>query len=336
MSLLRRVVLVSLLACAQAIAADPEPEAAKVPAAPVEEKPAIAAPAKESEARPDEGQSRERASRGEALTFYAAGGVYGLTTGIWINSLFGLTNPGVAALFPLTLTAAGVVGAYSVDSTLAPRRGVLAATTLGLGLGAANGAGIAAAQSTASDKSRSWNYATQGSLAFVLMTGGAVGGYAYGEYVRPDARGVAFVGNGAAWGAITGVFLGAGGTSGPWEAGASLWGTIAMNAGAATTAIAAAIGGAPSFKTQRYMWLGYGAGTAASSAVYLSYLFSSEDPRVGLVTNAIGGLAGLAVGAAFGAGLTDDAEATAGLLDGSHLSFSPVPGGGVARRSGAL
>ena len=46
----------------------------------------------------------------------------------------------------------------------------------------------------------------------------------------------AFAGSGAAWGAITGSFFGAGVTGGTWQGGSALWGTIAMNAGAVTTA----------------------------------------------------------------------------------------------------
>ena len=274
-------------------------------------------------------------TRGEKLAFYAAGGIYGLTAGIWIDSLFGLTDPGVAPIFPVVLGAGGAVGAYLLDQGLSPRRGVLAAATLGMGLGAANGVGIAATQAQYSQDGKGWNFATQGTFGFVLMTAGAAGGYAYGEYVHPDAKTVAFVGNGAAWGAITGSLFGAGVTGGEWPAGAGLWGTIGLNAGTVVTAMVAASNGAPTFRTQRYMWYGYGAGTAISSLIYVAYAFSDGNPRRGLVTNALGGVAGLVGGALWGAGL-EDAPDEASNETTSHFAFSPVPGGAMAMASGAF
>ena len=335
MNAVRRTLLATLVTCSAAFAADPEPE--PTPAA-------SAAPAKNSVDAPSGKPSNatempandERASRGEQLAFYTAGGVYGLTAGIWVNSIFGLTDPGVAAVFPVALGAAGVVGAYAIDTNLTPRRGTLAATTLGMGLGAANGAGIAMAQGAYSDKDKSWNYTTQGSLAFLLMTAGAAGGYAYGEYVHPDAKAVAFAGSGAAWGAMTGAMFGAGVTGSEWQAGSSLWGIIGLNAGTLATASVAAMSGAPSFATQKYMWYGYGAGTALSSLVYVAYAFSDANARGGLVTNALGGVAGLAVGAVLGAGLQDEPETARTTWEHTHFAFAPVQGGGLAMATGSF
>jgi hypothetical protein len=336
MNAARLTLAVSFLVSAQAFASDPEPEAPAsaptVPAAPVAQPAPKPAPAAEPAPA-----TEERASRGEQVAFYTAGGLYGLTAGVWVNSLFGLTNPGIAPIFPVALGAAGVVGAYAMDTTLTPRRGVLAATTLGMGLGAANGAGIALSQANYAGPGEGWNFATQGTFTFLLMTAGAAGGYAYGEYVRPDAKAVAFAGNGAAWGAITGTLFGAGVTGGPWAAGASLWGTIGMNGGAAIAATVAASAGAPSFRTQKYMWAGYGVGTAVSSLVYIAYAFSDDDPRAGLVTNALGGVAGLAVGAVMGAGLEDEPEtAQSGTWSNTHFALAPVNGGGMAMAVGSF
>jgi hypothetical protein len=205
-----------------------------------------------------------------------------------------------------------------------------------MGLGAANGAGIALAQAAYTDKDKSWNYATQGSLAFLLMTAGAAGGYAYGEYVHPDAKAVAFAGSGAAWGAMTAAMFGAGVTRSEWQAGSSLWGIVGLNAGTVATASVAAMNGAPSFATQKYMWAGYGAGTALSSIVYIAYAFSDENPRGGLVTNALGSVAGLAVGAVLGAGLKDDPETARSTWENTHFAFAPVQGGGMAMTTGAF
>jgi hypothetical protein len=340
MTVVRRTLVASLLVTASALAADPEVNAAPVAEAPAA-KPAeaVAKPAEpvaKATAAASTDAPYEKPTRGEQLAFYTAGGVYGLTAGVWVNSLFGLTNPGLAAIFPVALGAGGVVAAYAMDTSLAPRRGVLAATTLGMGLGAANGAGIAITQGQYNDKSNSWNYATQGTFTFLLMTAGAAGGYAYGEYVHPDTKAIAFVGNGAAWGAMTGALFGAGVTGGEWSAGASLWGTIGLNIGAASTASLAAMSGAPSLRTQRYMWYGYGAGTALSSLVYIAYAFSDDNPRAGLVTNALGGVAGLAVGAVLGAGLEDEPETASTTWSNTHFGFAPVQGGGVAMASGSF
>jgi hypothetical protein len=337
MNAARLTLAVTFLACASASASDPEPEgsaaASPTPAAPVAPvtRPAPAPRAPEPAPAPE-----ERASRGEQLAFYAAGGVYGLTAGVWVNSLFDLTNPGIAPIFPIALGTAGVIGAYAIDTTMTPRRGVLAATTLGMGLGAANGAGIALAQANYANPGEGWNFATQGTFTFLLMTAGAAGGYAYGEYARPDSRAVALTGNGAAWGALTGALFGAGVTGGPWGAGSSLWGTIGMNGGAALAATVAASAGAPSFRTQKYMWSGYAIGAAVSSVVYIAYAFSDDNPRAGLVTNALGGVAGLAIGGVMGAGLEDEPEVAPSAWANTHFTVAPVNGGGMAMAVGSF
>jgi hypothetical protein len=54
------------------------------------------------------------------------------------------------------------------------------------------------------------------------------------------------------------------------------------------------------------MWVGFLAGTAASSIVYLFYIGSSADPRHGLIANSLGGLAGVGLAAALTANMKDD------------------------------
>jgi hypothetical protein len=84
------------------------------------------------------------------------------------------------------------------------------------------------------------------------------------------------------------------------------------------------------------LWGGTGGGAALSSLVYIAYAFSDDDPRAGLVTNALGGVAGLAVGAVMGAGLEDEPEAAPSAWSNTHFTLAPVNGGGMAMAVGSF
>ena len=90
----------------------------------------------------------------------------------------------------------------------------------------------------------------------------------------------------------------------------------------------------PTWNTQKYMWLGYGAGAVASSLVYLPYAFIDDgEPRRGLIANGIVALAGAAGGAVLGAVLDgDDGQSAHRGEDFKapfHLGFAPTQGGGT-------
>src|SRR6185436_4428417 len=97
----------------------------------------------------------------------------------------------------------------------------------------------------------------------------------------------------SAWGAVSGTLFGAGISGRDWKDGAAIAGLVGFNAGMVVTGALSVAGYVPSYRSLSYMWLGYLAGTAIASVVYVFYLFSDSDPKHGLIANAAGGVAGL-------------------------------------------
>src|SRR6185436_15522859 len=97
----------------------------------------------------------------------------------------------------------------------------------------------------------------------------------------------------SAWGAVSGTLFGAGISGRDWKDGAAIAGLVGFNAGMVVTGALSVAGYVPSYRS-----LGYLAGTAIASVVYVFYLFSDSDPKHGLIANAAGGVAGLCLAAA--------------------------------------
>ena len=270
------------------------------------------------------------------MTFlYGTSIAYGVGTGIWIDALAKASDPGLAFIAPLALGAAMPVGVYLWDENVTLHRGVPASTALGLTLGAVEGLAISGTQWTFThDRGRDWGFQTQTTATWVLATGGGVGGFFFGEWLRPDPRSLGFIASGAGWGALTGTLFGAGVVGGDWKDGASVAGLIGYNTGILATAALSTVY-TPSWSTQKWMWIGYGAGVATGLLVYPFYLFSDAPVRHGLVANAIGGLAGLALAAAFAGGMSDDEPTGPGgkrtkvFNPPFQLGFAPTPKGGA-------
>lgn len=82
------------------------------------------------------------------------------------------------------------------------------------------------------------------------------------------------------------------------------------------------------------MWLGDVLGTVATTPVYLFYIGSKADPRHGLIANALGGLAGLAVAAAFTGSMTDP-PGTSSSMPPFQLAIAPQQGGAQLTAAGS-
>ena len=268
---------------------------------------------------------------GEMAFLYGASAVYGVGTGVWIDALGKVSDPGIAFIAPLILGAAGPIGVYFLDQGVNLHRGVPASISTGLTLGAIEGLAIAGTQAQLSDPGNGWSFRGSASLTWTLATAGGIGGYAFGEWLHPDPRSLGFIASGSGWGALSGAMLGAGasGGGGAWKDGAMIGGLIGYNAGI-LAAGALSVAYVPSWQTQKYMWIGYAAGTAATSIVYAFYLFSDADPKHGLIANSLGGLAGVAVAAALTANMTDDDGGKQAWVPPFQLGFTPLPQGGAA------
>src|SRR6185437_13844747 len=134
-----------------------------------------------------------------------------------------------------------------------------------------------------------------------LATGGGIGGFAFGEWLKPDPRSATFIGSGAAWGTLSASMFGISvqGRHQDWKDSASVAGLIGYNLGIAATG-ALTVFHTPSFQSQKWMWAGYLIGAAAGCIVFPFYLFV-DNPVVkhGLIGPALGGLAGTALAGAF-------------------------------------
>jgi hypothetical protein len=260
---------------------------------------------------------------------YVTSAAYGVGTGIWIDSLAKTSDPGIAVIAPAAFGAAVPVGLYFWDQADTFDRGVPSTMATGLLLGAIEGIAIDGLQwqLTGNGGPNTWKFSTQTSVTFLTATAGGVGGYAFGEFLQPQPRSLGFIASGAGWGSLAGFLFGAGVVGGDWKDGAAVWGFAGYNAGLATTALLSTVY-VPSWQTIRYMWLGDLLGTLATTPVYLFYIGSSAEPRHGLIANAVGGLAGLALAAVLTANLSDPGDTTA-WTPPFQLSVGPTPHGGA-------
>ena len=280
---------------------------------------------------------------GELLLLYGTTAAWGVGTGIWADILGNVHDPGIAFIAPVLIGAAAPVGIYLWDSYTPLDRGVPASIATGLTLGAIEGVAISGtAWQLGGNQGPQSSWQAWSTVTWALSTAGGVGGYFFGEYVRPDPRTLSFIVSGAGWGSISGVFLGAGSeTKAAWQAqrddgssntptafgdGASVGGLIGYNAGILATGVASIAGWVPSYRTQQAMWGGYVAGSLAGSLVYLGYI-NNPDPHHGMIANGLGGLAGVAIAAAITANMKDTAKA---WVPPFQIGLTPTPRGGAA------
>ncbi|MGH7440786.1 MAG: hypothetical protein ACRENE_34280, partial [Polyangiaceae bacterium] len=74
-------------------------------------------------------------SPGEMVYLYGISAAYGVGTGIWIDSVAGVSDPGIALIAPLVLGGAMPIGAYVWDSQQELDRGVPSSMATGMLLG---------------------------------------------------------------------------------------------------------------------------------------------------------------------------------------------------------
>lgn len=237
---------------------------------------------------------------------YGTSALYGVGSGVWIDSLAGTSDPGIAILAPVAVGAAVPIGLYLWDQYDEFDRAVPSTISTGLLLGAVEGVAIDGLQwqLTGNGGPDSWNFKTNTSVVFLTTTVGGIGGYAFGEWLQPDPRALAFISSAAGWGSMAGVLFGGGVVGGDWKDGAAVWGFAGYNAGIVATGALSTLY-TPSYTTLKYLWLGDVLGTLATTPVYLFYIGGNSDPRHGMIANAFGGLAGLALAAVFTANMTD-------------------------------
>jgi hypothetical protein len=258
------------------------------------------------------------------------GAAYGVGTGIWIDSLANINDPGLDLIAPILLGAGVPIGFYLWDYNAEFDRGVASSLATGLLLGGVEGISIAGLQwqftGGENGDANQWKFSTQTTVTFLAATAGGVGGYAFGEWLQPDPRSLGLIASGSGWGAIAGILFGAGVVNGDWKDGSAVWGFAGYNAGILATGALSTVY-TPSWQTLKYMWIGDALGTLATTPVYLFYIGSSADPRHGLIVNSLGGLVGIGVAAAFTANMTDSGSAS--WVPPFHFALAPTERGGA-------
>jgi hypothetical protein len=81
------------------------------------------------------------------------------------------------------------------------------------------------------------------------------------------------------------------------------------------------------------MWIGDVLGTIATTPVYLFYIGNSADPRHGLIANALGGLAGVAIAGAITA-YWKDPVSTSEWTPPFQMALAPMQGGAALTAMG--
>jgi hypothetical protein len=265
---------------------------------------------------------------------YGVGAAYGFGTGIWIDSLANVSDPGIWLVAPLVFGAAVPVGTYFWDYTSEFHHGTPTSIATGLLLGGIEGVSIAGLQwqLTGNGGPNTWQFSVDTSVTFLAATAGGVGGYAFGEWFHPDPRSLGLIGSGAGFGSIFGVLFGSGVVNGDWKQGAAVWGFAGYNAGILATGILSTQY-VPSWVSLKYMWLGELGGIIATTPVYLFYIGSSADPRHGLIANALGGLAGVGIAAVVTANWKDKGTAQ-DWTPPFQMAVSPTQGGAALTAMG--
>jgi hypothetical protein len=264
---------------------------------------------------------------------YGTGIAYGVGTGIWIDALAKESDPAIAFVAPAALGAAVPIGLYLWDYMDEFDRAVPSTIATGILLGGVEGIAVSGLQwqLTGNGDANTWSFRGQTTAAFLGATVGGVGGYFFGEYLEPDPRSLALIASAAGWGTINGVLLGGGavGTRHDIGDGAAVWGFAGYNAGIIAAGAVSTVY-VPSWKMIKYMWLGDILGTLATTPVYLFYIGSSGDNVYhGMIANAAGGLAGLAIAAVLTANMSD-APGAASWVPPFQLAVAPLAHGGAS------
>jgi hypothetical protein len=319
---------------------------------------------------------------------YATSAAFGLVTGTWIDTL-SLCSPdnkkkdstGTVIIDPVTgkstnqCDPAGALVSPLLLGTLFPlgfflwdnftkggiHRGVPSSISTGLIIGALEGLGVAGANFAIAGDTTGNRWGSNGIMTSVWVGSalGGIGGYAFGEAVRPDPRKIALVASGAGWGALMGSSFGGGvaNSDGPSVAQGMLVGNlVGINVGVITTGVLAAVGYDPSWQSLKYMWLGAGIGLLGTSAIiYPIYLATGQQDQTlncgdptnrhgcplvnhGMVANSFGMLAGVVIAGILTRELKDPEpmpvpENTAPPPPpGSPNSPPPLPSGPTAKR----
>ncbi len=290
------------------------------------------------------GSSRD-SSEIEIGTLYVTSAAYGVGLGVWFDSETGFDDPGLKFIPPVALGLAAPVGVFFLDQPAMPR-GMPAAISAGLMIGAGEGLGIWSYQYTSTDAHDSWGFRGLARSMTLGSTLGGIGGFALAVTQEPSPKTSVLLGSATIWGTVVGSMMGYGSTSasrdtfGTANEGASLGGLIGFNVGLGAAAAVSTVY-VPSWSQLGWMWAGGGVGTAVGLPIYLAYAGSDKPAKRGLVFQGITTGLGIAAGAIFSSqlgdqlGLNDDTKKSS-FAQITGLGLMPLHGGAGVQMMGLL
>ncbi len=246
----------------------------------------------------------QRASGLEMGYLYAASAAWGVGTGIWIDALANVGDPGLMAIAPVVFGLAAPATVFVLDRTTNIPRGLPSSIATGMLLGAGEGFGIAGYNHVKAYDDNTWGFKGLSTAGFIGATVGGGAGAALYFVGHPSPKTNIFLASSAFWGAAIGTELGGGASNGSWTTyandGMALGGLIGFNVLAAGAGALSTVW-IPSYNQLGWMWGGYAVGTVASLPVYIFYAAAPDyDPRRGLIFQGVAGTLGLVAGALLG------------------------------------
>jgi hypothetical protein len=288
---------------------------------------------------------RKKSTALEVGYLYVTAGAYGVGTGIWIDAMAGIDDPGLRLIMPGVLGVAAPVGVFVLDQYVyrpAMPEGLPSAIATGFVVGAGEGLGVASTQWVRADEANEWTFKGLASSEVIGSTLGGAGGYALYYFLRPHPKSNIFIASSVFWGSAIGSFFGGGvsssvpdnpapgdgtGTWGKTNDTVALGGLIGFNVALGGAVLLSAAGWRPSWDQIGWMWGGLALGTVVSLPVYLFYAGSDHDPRRGLVFQGVAGTLGLVAGALIGR--PDKPGAIAEAPSTTRPAFAKIRGGGL-------
>jgi hypothetical protein len=281
--------------------------------------------------------SQPRSTPLEVGYLYGASAVWGVGTGIWVDALAGIDDPGLRLIAPAVLGLAAPAGVFFLDSPPLPR-GLPSAVATGMLIGAGEGLGIASYQYVTATKADEWGFLGLATSEVVGSTVGGAAGFAFYYLLRPRPQANLFLASSAFWGSLIGTEFGGGASNGEFvEANdsISLGGLIGFNL-AVAGAVGVSAAWTPSWNQLGWMWGGLGIATVASLPVYIFYAGGDYDARRGLIFQGVAGLLGVGAGALIG---SPDRRSDVGQNDHDGRArppFARLLGGGIVPHEGGV
>jgi hypothetical protein len=150
---------------------------------------------------------KQKSSKLEIGTLYGMSVAYGVGLGLWFDAELGIDDAAVGAIPVAVLGLAAPIGVYFLDQPALPR-GIPAAMSAGLFVGAGEGIGIATTQMARSDDA--WGFRGLSRATVIGSTLGLAGGTALGFAYEPSPYSSLLVGSSVVWGSAIGSMFGLG------------------------------------------------------------------------------------------------------------------------------